>query len=49
MLFFAVLLFQTCIFSINPDIFKNLELLLYSHISKSDNTEVVEWCVWRPN
>jgi len=29
----------------NPDIFKNLELLLHSNISDYDNTEGVEWRV----
>jgi len=29
----------------NPGIFKNLELLLHSNISNSDNTEVADWRV----
>jgi len=29
----------------NPDIFKNLELLLHSNISNSDKTEVEDWRV----
>jgi len=27
----------------NPSILRNLELLLHSHISDSDNTEVADW------
>jgi len=29
----------------NPGIFQNLELLLHSNISNSDNTEVADWSV----
>jgi len=45
------LLPETCVFfqNTNPDIFKNLELLLQSNISNSDNTEVVEWRVQQSN
>jgi len=33
----------------NADILKKLELLLHSNISNSDNNEVEEWRVQRPN
>jgi len=32
-----------------PGYFKSLDLLLHSNISNSDNTEVEEWRVQRPN
>jgi len=33
----------------NLETSKNLELLLHSNISNSDNTEVVDWRVYGPN